>query len=93
MLDIISRGRVAYVLGIGHRPEEYEHFGLGLRGRGARADEQLRDAARAASGRTGHLAGTVDADHTRTARAEDRSSSSAAEASPPPVGPDASVWA
>ena len=31
VLDIISRGRVAYVLGVGHRPEEYEHFGLELR--------------------------------------------------------------
>ena len=31
-----------------------------------RADEQLAHAARAASGWTGHLAGTVDADHTRT---------------------------
>ena len=41
VLDIISRGRVAYVLGVGHRPEEYDHFGLDLKGRGARADEQL----------------------------------------------------
>ena len=41
VLDIISRGRVAYVLGIGHRHEEYEHFGLELTGRGARADAQL----------------------------------------------------
>jgi alkanesulfonate monooxygenase SsuD/methylene tetrahydromethanopterin reductase-like flavin-dependent oxidoreductase (luciferase family) len=41
VLDIISRGRVAYVLGVGHRPEEYEHFGLDPRGRGARVDEHL----------------------------------------------------
>jgi alkanesulfonate monooxygenase SsuD/methylene tetrahydromethanopterin reductase-like flavin-dependent oxidoreductase (luciferase family) len=41
VLDIISRGRVAYVLGVGHREEEYDHFGLELKGRGARADAQL----------------------------------------------------
>src|SRR6478736_7430068 len=41
VLDIISRGRVAYVLGVGHRREEFEHFGLETAGRGARADEQL----------------------------------------------------
>jgi alkanesulfonate monooxygenase SsuD/methylene tetrahydromethanopterin reductase-like flavin-dependent oxidoreductase (luciferase family) len=41
VLDIISRGRVAYVLGIGHREEEYHHFGLELGGRGARADDHL----------------------------------------------------
>ncbi len=41
VLDIISRGRVSYVLGLGHRPEEYEHFGLDMRSRGARADERL----------------------------------------------------
>ena len=41
VLDIISRGRIAYVLGIGHREEEYDHFGLDLQGRGARADAQL----------------------------------------------------
>ena len=41
VLDIISRGRVAYVLGVGHRTEEFHHFGLEPSGRGARADEQL----------------------------------------------------
>ena len=41
VLDIISRGRVAYVLGIGHRAEEYEHFGVERAGRGQRIDEQL----------------------------------------------------
>lgn len=41
VLDNISRGRVAYVLGVGHRPEEYEHFGLEWEGRGARADAQV----------------------------------------------------
>jgi alkanesulfonate monooxygenase SsuD/methylene tetrahydromethanopterin reductase-like flavin-dependent oxidoreductase (luciferase family) len=41
VLDVISRGRVAYVLGVGHRPEEYEHFGVDWAGRGASADAQL----------------------------------------------------
>ena len=34
VLDIISRGRVSYVFGLGYRPEEYEQFGLSLRARG-----------------------------------------------------------
>ena len=41
VLDIISHGRVAYVLGVGHRQEEYELFGLDHRRRGAVADELL----------------------------------------------------
>ncbi len=36
VLDIISRGRASYVLGIGHRPEEYAHFGVDLDRRGER---------------------------------------------------------
>ncbi|AKK30682.1 LLM class flavin-dependent oxidoreductase [Mycobacterium sp. EPa45] len=41
VLDIISKGRVSYALGIGHRVQEYEHFGVDPRGRGKRADESL----------------------------------------------------
>lgn len=41
VLDIISRGRVSYAFGIGHRPEEYEHFGVDMRTRGRLADEKL----------------------------------------------------
>lgn len=41
VLDIISKRRVSYVLGIGHRPEEYEHFGLDITQRGKAADEKL----------------------------------------------------
>jgi alkanesulfonate monooxygenase SsuD/methylene tetrahydromethanopterin reductase-like flavin-dependent oxidoreductase (luciferase family) len=41
VLDIISAGRVSYVFGLGYRPEEFEHFGLGLRARGRIADEKL----------------------------------------------------
>lgn len=41
VLDIISNGRVGYVMGIGHRAEEYEHMGADLHRRGKIADEKL----------------------------------------------------
>lgn len=41
VLDIVSRGRASYVLGIGHRVEENEHFGVDFRRRGKLADEKL----------------------------------------------------
>jgi alkanesulfonate monooxygenase SsuD/methylene tetrahydromethanopterin reductase-like flavin-dependent oxidoreductase (luciferase family) len=41
VLDIIARGRVSYAFGIGHRAEEYQHFGIDPRGRGKLADESL----------------------------------------------------
>jgi alkanesulfonate monooxygenase SsuD/methylene tetrahydromethanopterin reductase-like flavin-dependent oxidoreductase (luciferase family) len=41
VLDIISRGRVSYAFGIGHRAEEYEHFGVEMHERGKVADESL----------------------------------------------------
>jgi alkanesulfonate monooxygenase SsuD/methylene tetrahydromethanopterin reductase-like flavin-dependent oxidoreductase (luciferase family) len=41
VLDIISKGRVAYAFGTGHRAEEYEHFGVDMRRRGRLADEKL----------------------------------------------------
>ncbi|ORB65255.1 LLM class flavin-dependent oxidoreductase [Mycolicibacterium tusciae] len=41
ILDIISKGRVSYAFGIGHRTEEYEHFGVAVAGRGKLADESL----------------------------------------------------
>jgi alkanesulfonate monooxygenase SsuD/methylene tetrahydromethanopterin reductase-like flavin-dependent oxidoreductase (luciferase family) len=41
VLDIISKGRVSYAFGIGHRAEEYEHFGLEMTQRGKLADESL----------------------------------------------------
>lgn len=41
VLDLISNGRVAYAFGLGHRAEEYEHFGLDVRARGRLADEKL----------------------------------------------------
>jgi alkanesulfonate monooxygenase SsuD/methylene tetrahydromethanopterin reductase-like flavin-dependent oxidoreductase (luciferase family) len=42
VLDIISKGRVSYAFGIGHRPEEYEHFGVDMRRRGRLAEKKLR---------------------------------------------------
>jgi alkanesulfonate monooxygenase SsuD/methylene tetrahydromethanopterin reductase-like flavin-dependent oxidoreductase (luciferase family) len=41
VLDLISRGRVSYAFGVGHRREEYDHFGLGIATRGRVADEIL----------------------------------------------------
>jgi alkanesulfonate monooxygenase SsuD/methylene tetrahydromethanopterin reductase-like flavin-dependent oxidoreductase (luciferase family) len=41
VLDLISRGRVSYVFGVGHRGEEYDHFGLDITTRGRVADEML----------------------------------------------------
>jgi alkanesulfonate monooxygenase SsuD/methylene tetrahydromethanopterin reductase-like flavin-dependent oxidoreductase (luciferase family) len=39
VLDLISKGRVLYAFGIGHRGEEYEHFGVDMATRGRVADE------------------------------------------------------
>ncbi|WIM86017.1 LLM class flavin-dependent oxidoreductase [Candidatus Mycobacterium wuenschmannii] len=39
VLDLVSRGRVSYALGVGHRIEEYEHFGVDIGTRGRAADE------------------------------------------------------
>lgn len=41
VLDLISRGRVSYVFGVGHRGEEYDHFGADMATRGRKADEIL----------------------------------------------------
>jgi alkanesulfonate monooxygenase SsuD/methylene tetrahydromethanopterin reductase-like flavin-dependent oxidoreductase (luciferase family) len=41
VLDLISKGRVSYVFGVGHRREEYDHFGLDVTRRGRVADEML----------------------------------------------------
>ncbi|GAB1816821.1 LLM class flavin-dependent oxidoreductase [Mycobacterium sp. MUNTM1] len=41
VLDLISRGRVSYAFGVGHRREEYEHFGVDMSTRGRVADEML----------------------------------------------------
>jgi alkanesulfonate monooxygenase SsuD/methylene tetrahydromethanopterin reductase-like flavin-dependent oxidoreductase (luciferase family) len=41
VLDLISKGRVLYALGIGHRLEDYDHFGLSMATRGRVADETM----------------------------------------------------
>lgn len=41
VLDLISRGRVSYAFGVGHRRAEYEHFGVEMATRGRAADEIL----------------------------------------------------
>jgi alkanesulfonate monooxygenase SsuD/methylene tetrahydromethanopterin reductase-like flavin-dependent oxidoreductase (luciferase family) len=41
VLDLISKGRVSYVFGVGHRIEEYDHFGVDMTTRGRVADEIL----------------------------------------------------
>ena len=50
VLDIMSRGRVAYVAGLGYRPEEYAMFGQSLAERGRRMDACLTALQQAWSG-------------------------------------------
>jgi alkanesulfonate monooxygenase SsuD/methylene tetrahydromethanopterin reductase-like flavin-dependent oxidoreductase (luciferase family) len=50
VLDVMSRGRVAYVAGLGYRPEEYAMFGRALAERGRRMDECLTVLQRAWTG-------------------------------------------
>lgn len=50
VLDIISGGRVSYVLAIGYVPAEFEHHGADFGRRGRLADEQLALLLRAKSG-------------------------------------------
>ena len=50
ILDIISNGRVSYVLALGYRPEEFEMFGVDWDERGAVADAKLALLLRALSG-------------------------------------------
>ncbi|OBJ07114.1 LLM class flavin-dependent oxidoreductase [Mycobacterium sp. 1465703.0] len=41
VLDLISKGRVSYAFGVGHRSQEYDHFGVDMAVRGRVADELL----------------------------------------------------
>src|ERR1700744_2967784 len=52
VLDILSGGRASYILALGYRPEEVEHFGLAPRGRGRLADEKLALLRRLLAGET-----------------------------------------
>jgi len=42
VLDLISRGRVSYVVGIGYRDEEFDLFGVDRRGRGKLVEDRIR---------------------------------------------------
>jgi alkanesulfonate monooxygenase SsuD/methylene tetrahydromethanopterin reductase-like flavin-dependent oxidoreductase (luciferase family) len=50
VLDIISGGRVSYIMAIGYRPEEFEHHGADFHRRGRLADDQLALLLRAKTG-------------------------------------------
>ena len=41
VVDLISRGRVSYVVGIGYRPEEFAMFGIDRRTRAALVEERI----------------------------------------------------
>ena len=42
VLDIMSKGRVSYVMALGYRPEEFEMFGIDWDRRGDAAEQKLR---------------------------------------------------
>lgn len=42
VLDIVSKGRVGYVVAIGYVPAEYAMYGREMKGRGARLEESVR---------------------------------------------------
>lgn len=50
VLDILSGGRVSYVIGLGYRPEEHDMFGVDMRTRGALMDHKLDALRRALAG-------------------------------------------
>jgi alkanesulfonate monooxygenase SsuD/methylene tetrahydromethanopterin reductase-like flavin-dependent oxidoreductase (luciferase family) len=50
VLDIVSSGRVSYVMAVGYRPEEYEHHGVDFAERGRLADGALELVLRAKAG-------------------------------------------
>ena len=41
VVDLISRGRVSYVVGIGYRDEEFALFGVERKGRGTRVEQRI----------------------------------------------------
>lgn len=50
VLDILSNGRVSYVIGLGYRAEEYDMFGVEMSARGKVMDQKLDALRRALSG-------------------------------------------
>lgn len=41
VLDLIGRGRLSYIIGLGYRDEEFEMFGVARKGRGRRAEQTI----------------------------------------------------
>lgn len=41
VLDVMSRGRLSYIIGLGYRDEEFEMFGVARKGRGRRAEQTI----------------------------------------------------
>lgn len=52
VLDLVSRGRVAYIVGLGYRPEEYAMFGIDMSERGRTIETKLTALRRALAGET-----------------------------------------
>jgi alkanesulfonate monooxygenase SsuD/methylene tetrahydromethanopterin reductase-like flavin-dependent oxidoreductase (luciferase family) len=50
VLDIISKGRLSYVMGLGYRPEEFEMYGVDWKRRGQIAEEKLQVLLKAKTG-------------------------------------------
>jgi alkanesulfonate monooxygenase SsuD/methylene tetrahydromethanopterin reductase-like flavin-dependent oxidoreductase (luciferase family) len=50
VLDLLSAGRVSYVLGLGYRPEEYAMFGVPMPGRGRYMEDKIVALMKALSG-------------------------------------------
>ena len=50
VLDIVSNGRVSYVIGLGYRPEEYAMFGVDMSTRGKLMDRKIDVLQRALAG-------------------------------------------
>jgi alkanesulfonate monooxygenase SsuD/methylene tetrahydromethanopterin reductase-like flavin-dependent oxidoreductase (luciferase family) len=50
VLDLVSRGRVSYVVGLGYRPEEHAMFGVDMATRGKLIDQKLDALRRALAG-------------------------------------------
>lgn len=50
VLDILSDGRVSYIIGLGYRPEEYEMFGVRMANRGQVIEEKIAALLQALSG-------------------------------------------
>ena len=74
VLDLISRGRVSYAFGVGHRREEYDHFGVDMATRGRAADEILAVLGPLVRGEPVEYHGRTDPCHARvrfTRRADD----------------------